>query len=154
MPVVISGVSPTISTSPYSANDVVGGLLTFPIGGGKSFGGITTTGFLRVLTVTDDDNEKAAAKLHIFASAPTAIADGDAFAPSFADLKKRIGVVAVAAADYVSFSSNGVAQAIIKGIEMEFTAGDGNLYAFFVCDATPTYTAAADLAFTVITYID
>lgn len=135
--------TPTITAGAYSANDVVGGLLTFQLQPPPLAGTTPCNGFLRIVSVVDDDNEKAACKLHLFRAQPSAIADNAAFAPSLADLQKRIGVVTIAAADYVTINSN--AQALETGLEMEFEATGGNLYAYLVCDATPTYTAATDL---------
>lgn len=132
----------TVDTNAYTANDVMGGLLTFAIPGPGN------GGFISKIRIIDDDNEKAAVKLFLFNAAPTAIADDAAFAPAVGDLKKMISVVAIAAADYTTINSNAYA---IKGdfgnsSQIDFLASDGgNLYAYLVCDATPTYTAAADL---------
>src|SRR5574343_384011 len=100
-------VVPVITAGAYSANDVVGGLLTFQLAPEAPAGVNPASGFVRVVTISDDDNEKAALELHLFREAPTVIADNAAFAPTFADLKKRVGSVVIAAGDYVTINSNG-----------------------------------------------
>lgn len=144
-------VTPVITAGAYSANDVVGGLLTFQLSNVPLAGADPAFGFVRVARISDDDNEKASLELHLFREAPTAIADNAAFAPSFADLQKRIGSVAIATGDYVTINSN--AQAVKSGIEMEFDAPDGNLYGYLVATGTPTYTATSDLAIALTVYL-
>ena len=144
-------VVPVITAGAYSANDVVGGLLTFQLAPEAPAGVNPASGFVVVVTISDDDNEKAALELHLFREAPTAIADNAAFAPTFADLKKRIGSVAIAAGDYVTINSN--AQAVKSGIEMEFYAPNGVLYGYLVATGTPTYSATSDLAIALTAYL-
>lgn len=146
-----ASVAPTITAGAYSAGDVVGGLLTFELRPAPVAGVTPCSGFLRIVSVVDDDNEKAACKLHIFRDQPSSIADNAAFAPTVGDLQKRIGVVEIAAADYTTLNSN--AQALVSGIEMEFDSVNGNLYAYLVADATPTYTAVTDLTVAITCYL-
>lgn len=128
----------TISTLIYAANDVVGGLLTIPINITTRSGGV-----IRAAHLADDDNEQAGLKLYLYDALPSTIADQAAFAPTIADLQKQIGRVAIAAGDYVSVGGNAVAHK--EAVDIEFTAPEGNVYGYLVCDATPTYTNAADL---------
>lgn len=143
--------TPVITAGAYSAGDVVGPQLEFPLADPSPAGVNPASGFVRVVTISDDDNEKAALELHLFREAPTAIADNAAFAPTFADLKKRIGSVVIAAGDYVTINSN--AQAVKSGIEMEFYAPNGVLYGYLVATGTPTYTATSDLAVALTAYL-
>lgn len=129
-------VTPTIGTDAYTANDVVGGLLTFDVTGGAIGGGLINSAW-----VVDDDDEKAALKLYLFDEAPTTIADDAAFEPTAADLKKLVSVVSISA--YTTVNSN--AYCVVEDINNVFTAPNGNLYGYLVCTATPTYTAATDL---------
>lgn len=130
--------SPTISAGAYSAGDVVGGLLEFPIPR-------NSCGFIRGVEITDDDNEKAACKLHLFTSRPTAFADNAAFAPTIDDLKNLFASIAIGAADYVTI--NGNAKAIVStNTSLDFEVQNfPQVFGYLVCDATPTYTATTDL---------
>jgi hypothetical protein len=130
-------VTPVITAGAYSAGDVVGGMITIPVSGPG--GG----GTLRRIIIADDDNEKAALKIHFFTSQPTVFADNAAYAPVIADLVKLIGVVPVASADYTTV--NGNAYGIVQDLGIDFFVEFGNLYAYVVCDATPTYAAVTDL---------
>lgn len=131
-------VQPTISAGAYSANDVIGGLLEFPIPRNGS-------GFVRGVEITDDDNEKAACKLYLFASRPTAFADNAAFAPTIDDLKSLFAIVTIGSGDYSTINNN--AKAIVStntSLDFEFQ-NQPAVYGYLVCDATPTYTATTDL---------
>lgn len=145
-------VTPTIGVDAYTANDVVGGLLTFNFA--NSGGG----GVVRWARVVDDDDEKAELALYLFNASPTAIADDAAFAPAVADLKKMVGKVLFEAADYETINSNAVA-IIGHGVStdflnIDFTSASGNLFGYLVCTGTPTYTAATDLTVTLGVWLD
>jgi len=142
----------TIGTDAYTANDVVGGLITFNVanpGGG---------GLIRWARVVDDDNEKAELTLYLFDTSPTAILDDAAFAPTVADLKNYVGKVLFEAADYETINGNAVAL-IGHGVStdylnIDFVTTDGNIYGYLVCTGTPTYTAATDLHVTIGVWLD
>ena len=133
-----ASVALTITAGAYSANDVVGGLLSFAVADTNGASGI-----IRGLRLTDGDNEKAACKLWLFSSAPSTIADNAAFAPSVADLQKCLGYLTIAAADYTTVNSN--ALAVVDELSFDFSTANGTVYGYLVCDATPTYTATTDL---------
>lgn len=144
--IVSASVALTNSLSAYTAGDVVGGLLTIP----------TRSGTLRNIKLTDDDNEGAALTLYLFNAAPTAIVDADPFATSFvkADHDKLLRVLTLAADEYTTINSNksgwfANADGQIDHA-IDFHAPDNNLYAYLVCDATPTLAALAyTLRFTI-----
>jgi hypothetical protein len=144
---LILDLTPTISAgSAYAAGDVVGGLLTFNVysaGGG---------GTIRRIALIDSDNEKAALRLYLFSTAPTSIADNAAFAPSAADLKKLLDVVAFAADDYTTVNSR--AFIVERDLDLDYETADGRVYGYLVCDATPTYTAASDLTIRLTAWVD
>lgn len=133
----------TISTAAYTANDVVGGLITVDVG---SAGG---GGILRKVVITDSDNKKAAFTLHCFDSAPATIADADAFAPTEASLIARHDVVTIEAADYVTINS--MAQAVVSDLAVDFEVYNGYAYYYLVATATPDYDNADALTLT-LTY--
>lgn len=136
--------APTIAvaTTAYSDNDVVGGLITFPLTGLSQNGGI-----LNGLLLTDAANQSEPYRLFLFHELPIEIDDADAFAPTIADLKKLFAVVTLAAADYVTVNS---LQFVLKeDINNVFNSTDGNLYGYLVANgSTPDYAAVTDLSLT------
>jgi len=140
----------TITTSAYTANDVIGGLITFDV---SNSGG---SGIIRWGRVVDDDAEDAELTLYLFDTSPTAILDAAAFAPTIADLKNMIGKILFEAADYEDINSNGIA---IRGrgadaVDIDFKTDLGNIFGYLVCTSTPTYTAVTDLHLTIGVWMD
>jgi hypothetical protein len=139
--VIESEVQPTITTSAYSANDIVGGLITFSVASPSN------CGIINKIKVTDADNEGAVLDVYIFDDVPTTIANGDAAALLIADLDKLVCKVEIAAADYEAVNS--LKFAIKEDINAVYKANaQGNLYAYIVCTGTPTYAAATNLKIT------
>ena len=141
-------ITPTISTSIYADGDVVGGLLDLRIlcGGG---GG----GTIRQVRLVDDDSEGVALYLYLFDGKPTTIADQAAFAAAItvADLKKMIGRISIAAADYLTINTNDV----VWKDDINLPHGTGELWGYLVTNgSTPTYTAVTDLTLTVVGWKD
>lgn len=120
------------------AGDVVGGLLEIPVAPNDHF----VTGKITRLHVIDDDAQAAALKVYFFDSSPGAIADDAAFTLTAALIKKIIGSVSIATGDYVTIGSERFAEKDGTDVNIEFSAPTGLLYAFVVCTATPTYSAA------------
>lgn len=129
-----------VGTDAYTAGDVVGGLITFDVdspGNG---------GYVSRVKIVDDADQKEAYKLYVFDEVPSTIADDAAFAPTVADLKKLINVIAIAAADYTTINGNAYAIKSLGADIVDFKTVSGeNLYAYLVCDDTPDYAAATDL---------
>lgn len=123
----------TVDTDAYTANDVVGGLLTLDA---HSIGG----GLIVDIMLVDEDSAAAPFTLYIFDSKPATIADDAAFAIVIADLRKLIRAVDIAAGDYTTVNSLDYAQK--TGLNIPFIAQDGNLYAYLVTTGTPNYTNA------------
>ena len=120
----------------YTANDVVGGLLTFSLDGAVVNGGILNSAYF-----VDDDNEGAELDLYLFSAAPTAIADDAAFAPSAADLQKMFAVINVETTDYLTVNS--LKYAYKKDINQIIKSDGGQkIYGYLVAVGTPTYAAA------------
>jgi hypothetical protein len=138
--------TPTVTAGAYSANDVMGGLLEFPMPHNSS-------GFVRSVQITTDDGETMACKLHLYVSAPTAFADNAAHAPTINDLRNRFAQISIAAADYVTI--NGNAQATVStNTSLDFEVTNQNaVFGYLVADATPTFAATTDLTVTVTFYL-
>lgn len=134
-------VNPTIDTNAYSAGDVVGGLMTIPVGRGAT---------LRTVKLVDTDNEGAELSLYLYRDTPTTIADDAEFAAAVtaADIRKQIDQPLVfATTDYILLNSlkyaikgghGGVGN---TGLGIECIPVGSNIYAYAVCTATPTYAA-------------
>ena len=139
-------VSPTVALTAYTANDVVGGLLTFNFTDAHPFDGV-----IRSVLVTDAANQKEQYVLYVFNAVPSTIADDAAFAPVIADLKKMVTTVTVATADYTT--ANSLAWACLGGhedtkMEVPVHSDTGSLYVYAVATDTPDYAAATDLVLT------
>jgi hypothetical protein len=87
----------TPGTTQFTANDVMGGALTFTP--------TARRGVIVGLTVVDDDNEGAALVLELFESITTDIDNNDAFAPVLADLAASMGNITVGTGDYDTYNS-------------------------------------------------
>lgn len=97
-------VTPTITSTTYSAGDAVGGLLTFSNAARFSGGG----GFVSGCSIVDKDQERAGLALVLFDRTFTATADNDPFDPSDADLQNVICVLPIGV--YTAFNDNAVGQ--------------------------------------------
>ena len=138
--------TPTIGTDAYTANDVVGGLLTFDVleaGGG---------GTVRHAYIIDDHSEGANLRLYIFRDLPSTIADDAAFAPTVADLKKLVARVEFAGADFVTLNGNDWQ---MVDVDKSFEAGGPNkLYGYLVDESGGTWAAATDLTIGLVVWAD
>lgn len=137
-------VTPTVTAGAYSANDVVGGLLTFAVGDHTG-----SNGFVGSLVLTDDGDQAAAGKVYLYNAAPATINDNDAFAPTDADNKKLIGIVTLASYDQAGAD----AVSVVNDINYHYTSADGNLYGYFVTSGTPTYAAVSNVTVKLIVYL-
>lgn len=136
--------TPTISGTQYSAGDVVGGLMTLPVRNPESG---KASGYVARVQVVDEDGVGAAGKLYLFGAKPAVIADHAAFSLAIADWHKLIGDP-VAISTYTAMGSFKRAQVAPANV-LEYNAADGNLYAYFVADATPDFTKTTALTFLV-----
>lgn len=120
----------------YSANDVVGGLLTFNMISPSG------CGVLNALKITDEDNEGAALDVYIFSDVPSTIADDAAGALTISDIDKLLCKVEIAAGDYKTVNSlkfvikDESSEGLNRAYKLPTT---GNLYAYVICTGTPTY---------------
>lgn len=133
--------TPTITAGAYSANDAVGGKLTFS--------GCPEDGIIHGLTVIDKAKQSAVLNIVLFDQDITAVNDNAAFAVDSGDIANIIGVIQVAAADYIDVSGETVAT--IKGVnlpyELNSATKDGRIYGQAFTTGTPTYGSTSDLIF-------
>ena len=123
----------TVDLDAYTAGDVVGGLLTFPVP--AAIGG----GILNSVMLIDEDSEAEAYSLYLFDDIPSTIADDAAFAPTIADLRKLVAKI-----DILSYVTvNSIDYCYVPDINQVFgQLQTGNLYGYLVAVATPDYTNA------------
>lgn len=118
---VVPFVKPTITAGAYSANDAVGGVMTFPVGNGPRRSGI-----IAGATLIDCDAEGAALNLFLFSHNITSVADNAAFDPTDAEMLRCIGVISFGASDYASAASlSSVAH--LSGLAIPFVCPWGSL---------------------------
>jgi hypothetical protein len=129
-------VQPTLDTDAYTANDAIGGMLTFS----GAVRGQSTTGVLQTVVIIDDDLQDAETELWLFDQSFTATADDAAFDPTDADLENLIGVVSTADGTYYDGSDNSVC--VIRNIGLVLDLKGPSLFGQLVTRGTPTYAAA------------
>lgn len=143
-PCEVLTVTPTVSASPdYSAGDAVGGIQTLTSAARTSGGKVS----LESLTVVDKANQKKAITVLFFDSNPAAatVTDNSAFAFS-TDIAKLVGKVNVAAADYETVDSIGIACLKNIGLKMK-ASGSANLYAVVIAGEAINLATVGDLVF-------
>ena len=133
--------TPTITAGAYSANDAVGGLITFSSAAYATFGG----GIIQTITIIDDAKQDAESELHLFNQTFTPTADNAAFNPSDDDMENWVGSLSVNPADYTDFVNNSGASVSNIGLAFNLVTTGQDLFGQLVTRGTPTYTATDDL---------
>ena len=133
---------PAITAGAYSANDAVGGLLTFPLAARTNIseGGSILVG----VVIVDDAGQDAELELWLFDRTFTAMADNAAWAPSEADLEKCIAVISTVGSTWRAAGTPSVIQ-IECTRRIDLVAGGTSLFGQLVTRGTPTYAAVDDL---------
>jgi hypothetical protein len=134
-------VTPTITTTAYTANDQVGGLITLQIATSQA-----TSIELRSLQVCDKSTQAAALEFIFFSTTPaqTSVDNGTLSIPDASSTFFE-GHVSVAAGDYKSLALNCFASVKNVGLKMT-TDANGQLFCLVRTTGTPTY-AVGDLTF-------
>ena len=131
-------VTPTVTAGAYTANDVVGGLLTF--------GGLRN-GTLQAITICDNATQAVNYLLVLFESAPTTIADNATFDIVDADLDKIIYQDSLtSASERQAFTDN--SYHYLYGLSVPIWSAGGTVYGFLITTSTPTYAATSDITVT------
>jgi hypothetical protein len=134
---MIATATPTITAGGYSANDQIGGLMTFTVDPGVRK--------LISVAVTDKSKQKPAMKLFLCKSAPTVPADNAAASITDAHIAEHvIAVVDIPTASYVDLALNSIIT-VTPNVAVQTT--DGKLYAFAMVTGTPTMVSTSDLTF-------
>jgi hypothetical protein len=140
----IVSVTPTISTSAYTAEDQIGGLQTIS-NAVRTSGG---TSILYSVTVLDKAKQNSDLDIYLFDSSPTVVSsDNAAIDVSDSEMaSKCIGYIRVLGSNYSNLSANSVASERNLGILLDAT-GSTSLYALAKINNVATYTSTSDLVF-------
>jgi hypothetical protein len=132
-------VTPTVTaSSAYTANDVIGGLLTFS--------GLRN-GTLQSITVCDGAAQAVDYLLVLFESAPISIADADEFDFGDLDLTKIIYQDSLtSASNRQAFIDN--SYHYLYGLSVPIWSEGGTVYGYLITTDTPTYAATSDITVT------
>ena len=131
-------VTPAVIVQTYTANDVVGGLLTFS--------GLRN-GTLQSITVCDNAAQAVDYLLVLFESAPTVIDDGDEWDLTDADLPKIIYQDSLtSASNRQAFAAN--SYNYLYGLSVPIWSAGGTVFGFLITPGTPTYAATSDITVT------
>jgi hypothetical protein len=131
-----------VSTSAYSANDIVGGLRTLHLLRDNDGRGCV----LQSISVTDKSDQKAELIFVFFNANPadSTVADHGGFTLHANDVAKVIGTVKVEAADY--YDTGSVSVALKTGIGLVLSSADEHIYCITIATGTPDYVAAGDVS--------
>jgi hypothetical protein len=138
--------APTPNTSIYADGDLVGGKMTL---------NMPQSGIIESIFLLDQAVQDAALDLVFFSKNPsnTTFTNNSALDLHDTDTLTILGVVRIAASDYVDFADNSLAT--IRGVGLAYVADGPVLYACLLSNgATPTYANAADLQLTICTIPD
>lgn len=140
-PLNVLQTNPTISTSAYVANNVVGGIQTLA----AALRNATNGGILQNVSVMDAAAQGAQLSLFFFKALPAGgtYADHGALVLAAADLPNFLGKVDLAAANY---DPAGTATKVnsLNNINMVLEGdASGNVYVIATTTGTPTFTALA-----------
>lgn len=139
-------VTPTIDTSAYSANDVVGTKFELPYAARYPNG----TGIIESVRVVDESEQGAELDIMIFSEDFTELTDNEAEDLTDADAAKLVGVINISAASYEDVGGASVATKTDVNLPYKCrgawaTDGGKSLYGQLITGGTPTYGAADDL---------
>lgn len=140
--------APAVSTSQYTAGDVVGGVQDL----GSKAAGPYRYAVLLSLLVVEDGTQAPELEILFFNAEPAGVAaDNAALTLTDADALKLVGRVQVASADYETVGGKAIAQVkpgiVLQGKKDTDDSLLGKLWAVAVAVGTPTLANAAALRF-------
>ena len=140
--VVTAGISitqsQTVTAGAYSANDVVGDLLTFA-GAARGTGG---GGVIKDVIIIDDAGQDSVMELWLFSETFTAITDNDAFDISQADSRNLVAIISTSNGAWYASGTESVA--VIEASQRYDVTGT-SLFGQLVTRGTPTFAATDDV---------
>lgn len=129
--------TPTVTAGAYSANDAVGGLLTFSNAARASGGSIV----IDAITIVDKSQQDPTLELLLFDQTFTNVADNAAFDPTDADLANVIGIIPFTV--WYDFADNSVTTRAGLGLSCKLAGTD--LFGQLVTRTAPTLSATSDI---------
>ena len=130
--------TPTVTAGAYSANDAVGGLLTFTNAARVSGGG----GVIKSVVFIDDAGQDVALELWLFDTTITAIADNAAWALTEAQLHTCVAVISTTDG---TWRASGTPSVCDVDVSRGYTCTGTNLFGQIVTRGTPTFAATDDV---------
>ena len=135
---VMPSQTPVITAGAYSANDAVGGLLTFEFAARVEGRG----GIVKNVLIIDNAGQDAEFELWLFKATFTAMGDNDAWAPSKADLKNLVAIISTASGAWFAAGTLSVARIPVS---QYFELDGTSLFGQVVNRGTPTFVAVDDI---------
>jgi len=130
--------TPTVTAGAYSANDAVGGLLTFTNAARASGSG----GIIKSVVIVDDAGQDAELELWLFDTTITAISDNAPWALTEAELHTCIAVISTTEG---TWRASGTPSVCDIEVSRGYTCTGTNLFGQLVTRGTPTYVATDDV---------
>ncbi len=134
--------TPTVTAGAYAAADAVGGLLTFANAARQSGGG----GLINKVIILDDAGQDAELELWLFNASFTAMADNAPWAPSEADLRKLVAIIATTTG---AWFAAGTPSAARVEVNQRYDLAGTSLFGQLVTRDTPTFAATDDVTVTI-----
>lgn len=130
--------TPTITAGAYTANDAVGGLLTFADAAREDGGG----GVIKDTTILDDAGQDAEMEVWLFRETFVAMADNAPWAPSEADLRKLVAIVSTSDGAWFAAGTPSVARIEVS---QRYDLVGTSMFGQLVTRGTPTFAATDDV---------
>lgn len=130
--------TPTVTAGAYSANDAVGGLLTFANAALITGGG----GVIKDVIILDDAGQDVEMELWLFDRTFVAMADNAPWAPSEADLRNLVAIISTG--DGAWFAAGTPSAARVECSQRYDCVGT-SLFGQLVTRGTPTFAATDDV---------
>ena len=132
--------TPTVTAGAYTANDNVGGLLTFANAARVSGG----TGVIKQITIVDDASQSADLELWLLDQTFTAGADNAVWTPVEAELHNLVTVISTT--DGTWFTAGATGTVCVVEVARHYTLTGTSLFGRLVTRGTPTYVATDDVS--------
>lgn len=136
-------VAPTVTAGAYSAGDIMGGLLTFPVS--KIAGSpVMITGILIACKAAVTPN----LRLVLFNTGTLATAnqdDNDAYSLAVADALNVISVIDLSTEPWVDHGTPNTIEKNDLGVVADIEANGPNIYGFLIDDTGATLTSTSDI---------